>query len=255
MNLHLILAGIFFLFIGLASQGKAASPIQSGTAKQPASNSTAGATREKKVKIPEIDETTRGIRRESTVYVTYSPVNVGLFVPSKKAYSAGWILNPDVDLYAERIAGEIGFKLKDIELFEFSETTTSLNVRWYLGTNSFYLISGLGQRVYRFSVGDEFLARFLPAEFPAHIELLTVKSWVINLGLGNRWMFAPWDVKGLTFGVDWLDLYIPFGPGESDAPILAYVKDSGARDRVNLVVKTLRYAPTVGLKVDLGWAF
>jgi len=189
-------------------------------------------------------------RGQSYGSLFYIPFSTGIVLPTKKGFSATWILNSSSSLEAEYLSGSYGFAFTGLDLALFSEKIISAKYRYYTG-NSFNWIFGVGQRKYKFSIGNDLLAIATDqvlTSYPA----LVVENNVVILGLGNRWQFD----NGFTIGADWVELLVPFGSGKIENETLAFIKKDDDQDKTEKIIRFLRYGPTFTLlKVALGYTF
>lgn len=135
----------------------------------------------------------------------------------------------------------------------FREQLTTARMRWSNGSNSFQWSFGVGERLYRFSLGDDVL-KDVPggSSIDTSYEVLEIKNWVALGGLGNRWQFDP----GFVIGVDWLDLIMPFGQGSTRSAIYDEIPGGRVKRGLHSVLSGLRYGPTIDvLRFHVGWAF
>ncbi len=201
----------------------------------------------KKVIGPKTSEDNRSASRFS---LFWEPFGFGPLMPVKSGWAAAWLLNADWTLELDYFAGGYGVKISQIDVLTITEKLITANARWYLG-NSFNLRFGFGQRRYKFSLGDDFLAKITADEityFPA----LEVQNEIITLGLGNRWQLD----NGVTLGCDWLDLHLTTGQGRIQSKVLSYVKDESDRDDVSKLLRYMRYGPSFDvLRFYVGYTF
>ena len=208
----------------------------------------------KKKKTGPSQYSTRAIRSRSTIWAGFSPVEAGLIIPGKYSLGAGLTIGSDLDVFAEYSWAELGFKVLDIDLYKFTEKVYTANLRWYMGTNSFYTRYGLGKRAYRLVIGDEDLEELNPTDQPIAIEALTSENYILSLGLGNRWSFQPRPLWSWFIGIDWLVIHIPIGGGETDDKLLDYTSGTDTEESLREILSLLQYTPTFSIKLEFGFS-
>ncbi len=207
------------------------------------------ADREKGKMKPEVRDSEKN-RADSKASLFFIPISSGVVLPSKTGFSATWIWDSSSSLEAEYLSGSYGLSFSHLDIAKFSEKIVSLKYRMYTG-NSFNWFAGVGQRSYRFAIGDDLLAVATKQTVPT-IPVFVVENQVISLGLGNRWQFD----NRFTLGFDWFELLIPVGRGKIQDDTLAYFANEGDRDKTEKFLKFLRYGPTFSaIKLQLGYSF
>lgn len=87
---------------------------------------------------------------------------------------------------------------------------------------------------------------------PREYNLLSVKSFGVTFGLGNRWQLR----NGLSLGVDWFHLNIPLSVFEADADYLRSNADQDDKNEIDDVLNILKRVPTFSLlKLQVGYTF
>ena len=205
--------------------------------------------REKREMISEVRDSEKN-RADSKASLFWIPFSSGLVLPSKTGFSATWIRDSSSSFEAEYLSASYGLSFSHLDLAMFSEKIVSLKYRMYTG-NSFHWFAGVGQRSYKFKIGDDLLALATKQAFPT-IPVFVVENQVITLGLGNRWQFD----NRFTLGFDWFELLIPVGRGRIEDDTLDFFANEGDRDKTETFLKFLRYGPTfTALKLQLGYTF
>ena len=193
---------------------------------------------------------TEASRRESNFTFNATPYSLGFILPGKVGASGGYIVSQNWTIEPEFFHGEASLGWKGINFAKFSESYFLLPFKWYPGTNSLFLNFGAGRRDYKIELGDAFLAKATNA--PVSAKGIEVQTYILDLGIGNRWQFE----NGVTLSLNWLELFIPIGFHEVDAPFLNYVEDDDTRRRIKQVINILKDVPTFAfLKAQIGYTF
>ena len=193
--------------------------------------------------VPEIP----GLPKSRTFNVGLSAMALSYPIPVKYGPKVGYWANDDWLLEASYITGTFGVSAWIADVGGFTETIISLDARYFSG-KTFNWILGVGSQSYTANLGNELVSRFSGA---GTFDVVSTRTLGANLGLGNRW-----DWTGITFGVDWLVVHIPLTTLKAEAPPSDYIPNQSDRDKVDSVLKFLRYIPTAQIaRVSLGYEF
>lgn len=194
----------------------------------------------------------RANRARSTVVPSVTVLDTGLWTPMKYGASLGYLQDANKTYELDYLRGSLGLSFKGINLISFEETLVLARWRWYADMNSFNLSFAFGERRYTFDLGDDVFEDAPGVPFNTAYKVAEIRNWVVTSGIGNRWQFD----QGFTLGVDWFELIVPIGQGQTHSRLYDAMEDSGAKRNLKRVFSVLRYGPTFNaFKVQLGWAF
>lgn len=138
-----------------------------------------------------------------------------------------------------------------VDIGSVSDTHMSLLYRSYSKRNSFAVIYGLNYYNFDAHLGGKYLSSISSGD-PREYNLLSVKSFGVTFGLGNRWQLR----NGLSLGVDWFHLNIPLSVFEADADYLRSNADQDDKNEIDDVLNILKRVPTFSLlKLQVGYTF
>ena len=193
---------------------------------------------------------TRLLREKSKYTFNATVFSYGLVIFYKTGIGAGYHLTKNLTIEPEYFFGSLKLAYKDVDFGSFSEKYYILPLKLYPNSNSFYFTLGIGQRQIEASLGDSMLSRLSGIDFD--ISVIKIKNTILEMGIGNRWQYD----SGFTLTINWLELFIPIGDAETDAPFLDYVVNESDRKNVKTAIDVLDSLPTFTIfKTQLGYSF
>lgn len=196
---------------------------------------------------PDNSKTARAASRLSVLgsYGVYS-----FLVSGKKGVQAGFIASDLWTYQLDYFAGDLGLKKYGLNLVSFEEKLMTLHARRYFG-NSFNVLFGLGERSYTLELGSRVL-NYIEPSLRDHYGSFTVKNYIVDFGLGNRWQWK----NGITLGADWFSLEYPISKSRVSPDPVSEVEDGKTRRNLGRLVNTLKYVPTFTFfKLNFGYTF
>jgi len=191
-------------------------------------------------------------REKRKAAISATLFSFGIWLPYKYGFKGTYNLDRDYTLEAEYLSASLGIGIEGLQLGGFSERLLMININGYRGSNSFHWITGIGQRRYQFFLGDELTSDIVGAATGTDLSLVKVESNFINLGFANSWILD----NQVQFGVDWINLIIPFGDAKVQASFLDYGTDSDSLSTVRTILRILGDTPTFSiLKFHIGYSF
>jgi hypothetical protein len=185
-----------------------------------------------------------------SLHVAYSLSLLGIAIPVKHGPSAQYSLDSAWAIEAGHFAGQFGLSRFFIDIGSFRESLLLINARYHPVRGSFSWIFGLSRQSYRARLGDDFLSRVTSQ--PADYEAVTAETLGLQLGLSNQFRFN----RNFILGIDWIVVNVPFLTLKSEAPILGALPNPSDRDRIEDLLRIMRYLPTaVLLKTSVGYSF
>lgn len=167
-----------------------------------------------------------------------------------RGLSAEYLPNDHWSLGLAFSEASLGLGTFGVDVASVKETLKVFEARYFIGTSSFHIPFGFGQREIRAQLGNEYLSKI--SGNASHLDVLMIRQNLLHAGLANRW-YAD---GGFTVGVDWLQLYVPVGDAAIEAP---YLRSSAGEERKNDVEKILRifeYIPHISmLRLHAGYSF
>ncbi len=191
--------------------------------------------------------TSRDNRRDSFLSLNLSPFVLLSYPLPKSGLQVGYIVNESLTIDPEYLSGGYGFAVAKLNIGEISDTIISLPVRYFPG-NSFNFRGGVSYRKLSATMGDSIVSKI--AERPAHLDVLEITSYAVNLGVGNRWQFD----NGITLGADWIDINIPVY-SERKEIITKYIKDKKDKKYVSNAITILSAFQLTAVKLQMGYTF
>lgn len=199
--------------------------------------------------IPSIP--TAELREASKFTVSYTASPMGIPVPFKHGPSVAWIIDRNWTVEGSYFTGSFGVSTEFLDIGSFTETLITLNARYYPG-NSFNWLIGVSRQSYEAHIGSALVSRLSGGNIPGDIDLVKVATIGLQTGLGNRWQWK----NGLTLGIDWIVINIPFMTSRSEAAFLDYVSNQDDRRHVEDALKVMRFLPTGPItKISVGYSF
>lgn len=201
---------------------------------------------EQKIKSP----TTLENRDHSNFTIMGSYGVYNWMVGGKKGVQLGYIPSAKWTLQVDYFKGEYGLKQYRLNLFGISERLILLQARRYFG-GTFNVVFGFGEREYAIELGDRIM-RYVPASSQYDEKLLSVKNYVVDFGVGNRWQWK----NGITLGADWVAIEYPIGQSRISSGVIDAIEHEKTRRDVKRVIGVMRYMPTITVaKLNFGYTF
>lgn len=127
----------------------------------------------------------------------------------------------------------------------------SLIRRFYSDRNSFNFFTGAAYHSFSIHLGNRLTSLATGGLFP-NIDLVTIKTLGLVLGLGNRWQLK----SGWVLGVDWLSMYLPLKTIEAEAPYISSNASESSKNDVRDAMKVIKRVPTFAVfKFQVGMSF
>lgn len=182
------------------------------------------------------------------IQFTVEPIGIDYFAEGlTRGLTIGFFLSPEKLIYLQ---GK-----KSMQLTQYSNTThyekinsIDLGLRSYI-KNSLYLSTGLSKKTIFYSMKSSGLSS---PKFNGLAEFVT-EAAIINIGLGNQWQW-----QNFSFGIEWLNLAIPFADKLKTEKIEEYQSEF-SRENVqyfkkskNNLTKSTNWS---ALNISLGLAF
>ncbi len=191
-------------------------------------------------------------RRNANNYyalATYSPID--LLIPNKMGITFGLIESEDITWDFEWMNGSLGVPHLISDIGRMSDSRVSIIKRSYSASNSFNFNYGITYFDFGIHLGDDLISKITGGNYPS-IDLVSLKSLGVNIGLGNRWTFE----HDITLGVDWISWAQPLITINKNSAFLDYATDASDRDNVKKALSIVQYFPrwTI-LKLQIGILF
>jgi hypothetical protein len=171
-------------------------------------------------------------------------------VGGKKGVQLAYIPNKKWTLQLDYFSGDFGLKKFNMNLFSVKERTILMQARRYFG-GTFNVVFGVGEREYTVELGDRIM-RYVPAESRYDGNLLSVKNYVVDFGVGNRWQWK----NGITVGADWIAIEYPISQSRIHSGPLERIEHDKTRRDVKRAIGYMQYMPTVTVaKLNFGYTF
>lgn len=194
---------------------------------------------------------TRGWRTTKKYQVIGSYSFADLIIPSKIGASISYIRDADRTYELEYLRGSISVPFVIEDLGKMTDERLTLLKRSYFGSNSFNFRHGLSYLRFNVHLGDDLLSRVTGGAYPS-IDLITIETLGLDVGIGNRWIFN----ENIVFGIDWITWTQPVYVLHKEDAFLDHASNPEDRDDVDEAIKWISYMPRFALlKLQLGIAF
>ncbi len=182
-------------------------------------------------------------------YGMYSPID--LVIPSKLGFSFGLTNDGNNTWELEYLRGSLSVPFIIEDLGKMTDERISIVRRSYFGGNSFNVSYGISYFSFSMHLGDKLMNGLTGGAYPS-IDLVEIKSYGLNVGIGNRWIFN----KNISFGVDWISISQPMMVTDKKSYFLDYSSNQQDKDDVDKAMKVISYFPRVVVfKLQLGILF
>ena len=179
----------------------------------------------------------------------YSPID--LVIPSKLGLSLGLNNGGNNTWELEYLRGSVSVPFIIEDLGKMTDERISIIRRSYFGGNTFNVSYGISYFSFSMHLGDKLMNGLTGGAYPA-LDLVEIKSYGLNVGIGNRWIFN----KNVSFGVDWISLSQPVMVTDKKSYFLDYASNQQDKDDVDKAMKVISYFPRIVLfKLQLGILF
>ncbi|MFL5786329.1 MAG: hypothetical protein ACJ76H_17050 [Bacteriovoracaceae bacterium] len=231
---------LFVLLLGLPAFAQSTAGTQGTSSTTPATASCP--------ECPKCKDCSRG-KTENYRDDSFGQVMVGYqfattWVLGRKTLSYTQVLSRDWSIELEYGTAKRNVTLFGHDLGELSEQRYSLMGKYYVG-NSFY--TGFGPYMYDLSMKTENTVS--DAVGTPISDRWKLQGYGLSFAFGNRWI----SKSGITWGVDWIRMNVPFIDGLTQRR-----KDLDSQDQINSSrdFKILRRAPTFTfVGVSIGYTF
>lgn len=196
----------------------------------------------------EINFSTRTLRAMTLYSGALHFSALSTWLPLKVGIAAGYNYNPDWTIEAEYTTKRYSAGLLGVDFGGITDRRFGIQSRWYPGSNSFNFIFGFYRSEFSAELGGAMLSRIgAPSG-----TVLGFHSFGPLFGLSNRWQWR----YGMTFGVDWLTMYVPAFDRVVDDKALKAVTNQTDRSDLDKVISSLKNIPQFDvLKLNLGYSF
>jgi hypothetical protein len=193
---------------------------------------------------------TRGWRAMSHYQVLGNFAYLDLLIPAKLGLSLSYNRDADRTYELEYVRGSVSVPFLVKDLGAMTDQRLTLMKRSYFGGNSFNLSYGVSYMKFDIKLGNDILSR-MGASY-ASVDVVSIQSWGLEIGIGNRWIFND----RFVLGVDWVSWTQPIWVTDKDSAFLDYVTDANDRHNVETAIDVVAYFPRFSvLKLQFGMAF
>ncbi len=200
--------------------------------------------------VSKLNETKiRRMANDYYVLVNYAPFD--LIIPGKYGITLGTIESANKTWEFEYLHGSVSVPLVIEDLGKATDDRYSIMARKYFDGNSFNLSYGASYYDFSVHLGDKIMNNVSGGKYPA-MDLVKIKSFGLNVALGNRWTFN----HDMTVGIDWISWSQPLFITEKGDAFLDHATNSQDRDQVEKVINFVSRFPRFSVfKVQLGMLF
>jgi hypothetical protein len=176
---------------------------------------------------------------------------LGTWVPTKFGLSYFYNENASTTYEAEFLTGHYGMGFTGFDIGEISEKRFAVMRRSFGQRSSFNFVMGLYYSDLEARLGNDVISTFTGSH-AAEAQVVRAKTAGLSWGLGNRWQTK----NGVTGGIDWLNLSLPFFVIEEKNAFSQSTSNQDHKDSVEKALHFFTKIPTfVFLKAQLGISF